>query len=169
MVVGWRGLKIPVCSLSVFHFKDVDDQNIVMDGKERPDTPPDPDRIYRVPGIRRLYFFDMAVGIFADCMDFPDDLPGEFLWKFTEVAICPRSIFDLVWTHLTPYFFIISFSRIRLPLRTSSRDSSSPVSVSSLKGSSSTASVSRRSITSLYDSFGWRFRVLSWVLRSSRM
>jgi len=144
-----RKLKIPVRSLPFLYFEDVDDQDIIMDRDERPHIPPDPDGIQGKPWIRCPDLLHKTVGIGTDLMDLPDNLPGGLHGQFLKVPVCPRGIFHLVGFHLTPYFFIISFSEISIPCRTSCKDSSSPRMASSLSGSSSSASASNRSMTSL--------------------
>jgi hypothetical protein len=70
--------KIPVCSSPILHLKDMDDQDLVVDRDEGSHIPADPDRVYRVTGMRSFDLFDKPVGLGTDVMDLPDNLAGNF-------------------------------------------------------------------------------------------
>jgi len=121
-----RKLKIPVCRFPLFHFENVNDQNIIVKREERPDFPANPEGVYRMVRMRSLDLFYEPVRFLPYCVDLPDNFPGGFRGKLTQVAVCPPGIADPVRGHLTPYFSMISFSEMRCFCRTSWRDSSSP-------------------------------------------
>jgi len=67
-----RILKIPVCGFPLFHFENMNDQDIIVNGEQGTNISSDPERINRVGRVGCLQFLNINVGSIGNFINLPD-------------------------------------------------------------------------------------------------